>query len=123
MSLVTVTKMSNQYWQQMTCQAGRAYFDNIVSGRYTVQVVAPGYVKAVEDVDVIGSGGSEPVYVTLKPESPGGEAAPVVAGPPVLAPKAQKELGKAIEALRAAKFAEARAHLDAVYRLHPLIPM
>src|SRR6266481_3816413 len=117
MALVTVTKMSNQYWRQITAQAGRASFDNVASGRYTVQVVAPGYVKAVEDVDVIGSGGSELIYVTMKPESPGGEPTPVVAGPPVLAPKAQKELGKALEALRASKFAEARAHLDAVYHL------
>src|SRR5882724_8816432 len=122
MALVTVTKMSNQYWRQITAQAGRASFDNVASGRYTVQVVAPGYVKAVEDVDVIGSGGSESVYVTLRHESPGGEAAPVVAGPPVLAPKAQKELGKALEALRASKCAEARAHLDAVYRLAPSHP-
>src|SRR6267378_108863 len=122
MALVTVTKMSNQYWRQITAQAGRASFDNVASGRYTVQVVAPGYVKAVEDVDVIGSGGSELIYVTMKPESPGGEPTPVVAGPPVLAPKAQKELGKALEALRASKFAEARAHLDAVYRLAPSHP-
>src|SRR6266403_1041087 len=122
MALVTVTKMSNQYWRQITAQAGRASFDNVASGRYTVQVVAPGSVKADEDVDVIGSGGSESVYVTLRPESPGSEAAPVVAGPPVLAPKAQKELGKALEALRASKFAEARAHLDAVYRLAPSHP-
>ncbi len=122
MALVTVTRISNQYWQQMTAQAGRASFDNVVSGRYTVQVVAPGYERAVEDVDVIGSGGSEPVYVTMKPESPRGEAAPVVLGPPVLAPKARKELEKALEAIRAAKFTEARAHLDAVYRLAPSHP-
>jgi tetratricopeptide (TPR) repeat protein len=122
MVLVTVTKMTNQYWQQITAQAGRASFDNVATGRYTVQVVAPGYEKAVEDVDVTGAGGSEPVYVTLKPESPGGEAAPVAPGPPVLAPKAQKELGKALEALRAGKLAEARTHLDAVYRLAPSHP-
>src|SRR6266852_6875634 len=39
--------------------------------------------------------------------------------PPVLAPKLQKELGKALEALRADKPAEARRHLDAVYRSAP----
>ncbi len=39
--------------------------------------------------------------------------------PPVLAPKLQKELGKALEALRADKPAEARSHLDAVYRSAP----
>jgi tetratricopeptide (TPR) repeat protein len=38
---------------------------------------------------------------------------------PVLAPKLQKELGKALEALRSDKPAEARSHLDAVYRYAP----
>src|ERR1700687_4725603 len=37
----------------------------------------------------------------------------------VLTPKLQKELGKALEALRADKPAEARSHLDAVYRSAP----
>ncbi len=37
----------------------------------------------------------------------------------VLAPKLQKELGKALEALQANKPAAARGHLDAVYRLAP----
>src|ERR1700693_4333405 len=38
---------------------------------------------------------------------------------PVLAPQLQKELGKALEALRADKPAEAGRHLDAVYRSAP----
>jgi tetratricopeptide (TPR) repeat protein len=119
MAVVTVTRITNTYWQQLTTQAGRASFDNVATGRYTIQVVVPGYQKAVEEVEVSGIGGSEPVYVSLKPESSGAEAAPVVQGPLLLAPKAQKELGKALEALRASKFAEARAHLDVVYRLAP----
>jgi tetratricopeptide (TPR) repeat protein len=39
--------------------------------------------------------------------------------PAALAPKAQKEMGKALEALRANKLREARSHLDAAYRLAP----
>jgi tetratricopeptide (TPR) repeat protein len=39
--------------------------------------------------------------------------------PQVLPPKLQKELGKAVEALRAAKPADARGHLEAVYRSAP----
>jgi tetratricopeptide (TPR) repeat protein len=122
LALVTMTRTTNQYWQQMTAQGGQASFDNVASGRYTVQVVALGYEKAVEDVEVTGSGGNETVYVTLRPESPGGGAVPVAPGPPVLAPKAQKELGKALEALRTRKLAEACKHLDAVYRLTPSHP-
>jgi tetratricopeptide (TPR) repeat protein len=38
---------------------------------------------------------------------------------PVLAPKFQKELGKALEALRANKPSDARKHLDTVYRVAP----
>src|SRR5207245_6151071 len=38
---------------------------------------------------------------------------------PILGPRLQKELGKALEALRADKPAEARSHLDAVYRSAP----
>jgi tetratricopeptide (TPR) repeat protein len=122
LALVSVTRITDQYWQQMLAQAGQASFDNIASGRYIVQVVAAGYEKAVEDVDVIGSEGRETVFVTLQPESPGGGAATVAPGPPVLAPKTQKELGKAVEALRAGRLAEARTHLDAVYRLAPSHP-
>jgi tetratricopeptide (TPR) repeat protein len=121
LALVTVTRMANQYWQQMTAQGGQASFDNISSGRYTVQVVAGGYEKAVEEVEIVGGGGQS-VIVSLRPESSGGGATPVLHGPPLLAPKAQKELGKALEALRAGKLAEARKHLDAVYRLAPSHP-
>jgi predicted Zn-dependent protease len=38
---------------------------------------------------------------------------------PVLGPKLQKELGKALEALRANKPSDARGHLDTVYRAAP----
>jgi tetratricopeptide (TPR) repeat protein len=40
----------------------------------------------------------------------------------LLAPKAQKELGKALEALRANKPGDARAHLEAAYRMAPNHP-
>src|SRR5437660_352169 len=94
--LVTVTRMANEYWQQTTAQGGQASFDNISSGRYTVQVVAAGYEKAIEEVEIVGGGGQS-VIVSLRPESSGGGATPVLPGPPLLAPKARKELGKALE--------------------------
>jgi len=121
LALVTVTRMANQYWQQMTTQGGRASFDDISPGRYTVQTIAAGYEKAVEELEIVGGGGQS-VIVSLRPESPGGEATPVVPDPPLLAAKAQKELAKALEALRVGKLAEARKHLDAAYRLAPSHP-
>ena len=121
MALITVTRAATQYMQQVTVQGGQATFDNMMSGRYTIEVIAAGYAKSSEEINVIGGGGGENVYVTLKPESAGG-GAPVAAGPPLLAPKAQKELGKALEALRAGKLPEARTHLDVAYRLAPSHP-
>jgi tetratricopeptide (TPR) repeat protein len=121
LALVTVTRMANQYWQQTTAQGGQASFDNISSGRYSVQVVAAGYEKAIEEVEIVGGGGQS-VIVSLRPESSGGGATAVSPGPPLLAPKAQKELGKALEALRVGKLVEARKHLDAAYRLAPSHP-
>jgi tetratricopeptide (TPR) repeat protein len=121
LALVTVSQMANQNWRQLMAQDGQASFDNISPGRYTVQVVAPGYEKTVEDVEIVGGGGQS-IHVSLRPESSGGGATPVSPGPPLLAPKAQKELGKALEALRVGKLAEARKHLDAVYRLAPSHP-
>jgi predicted Zn-dependent protease len=122
LAVVTLMRTMTQYLQQTTAQGGEASFNSVSSGRYTVQVVAPGYEKSVEDIQVMGGGGSETVYVTLKLESPGGGTAPVVPGPPVLTPKAQEELEKALESIRARKLAEARTHLDAVFRLAPSHP-
>src|SRR5262249_16812804 len=61
------------------------------------------------------------VTIEMRPSLNGGAAG---TGSPkmVLAPKAQKELGKALEALRANKPEAARGHLDAAYRLAPNHP-
>jgi tetratricopeptide (TPR) repeat protein len=120
-ALVTVTRTANQYWQQMTAHGGQASFNDISPGRYTVQAIAAGYEEAVEELEIVGGEGQS-VIVSLRPELPGGEATPVVSDPPLLVAKAQKELAKALEALRVGKLAEARKHLDAVYRLAPTHP-
>jgi tetratricopeptide (TPR) repeat protein len=120
-AIVTVTRMANQYWEQMAAQGGQASFDDISPGRYSVQAIAAGYQEAVEELEIVGGGGQS-VIVSLRPELPGGEAIPVVPDPPLLAAKAQKELAKALEALRVGKLAEARKRLDAAYRLAPSHP-
>jgi Flp pilus assembly protein TadD len=122
LALVTLTRTATQAWQQMTAQGGQATFDHVLSGRYTLQVVAGGYDRSVTEVEIVGGGGGETAYVSLRPESSG--SAPASGAPmrPLLAPKAQKELGKALEALRAVNLGEARKHLDAAYRLAPTHP-
>ena len=58
------------------------------------------------------------VAVDVRRVSEAETIAPAVA-PAALAPKAQKQMGKALEALRANKLRDARSHLDAAYRLAP----
>jgi tetratricopeptide (TPR) repeat protein len=117
LAVVILTAMTGQNVQQATTHAGWAQFSDVAPGSYNVEVVAPGYERAVERLDLASSGASV-LTITLEP-SPDGHLAVAPLGPPILAPKAKKELGKALEAMRANKPTEARGHLDAAYRLAP----
>lgn len=118
LAVVTVSLMTNQYFMQLTAKSGSATFDGMRPGRYIVEVMAPGYEKTREDLEFDGT--KAIVNISVKAPSPAGEgAAPAAPGPPVLAPKAQKELAKALEALQANKPADAREHLEKAYNLAP----
>jgi len=117
LALVILTNMEGMNVQQGRTRGGYAEFRGLEGGSYKVQVIAASYDPAAEQVELDGRGVGI-VTVTLKPASHVSQstAAP---GPPILAPKAKKELGKALEAMHASKLAEARNHLDAAYRLAP----
>jgi len=102
-------------------KGGRAEFHGLPFGSYTVEVIAPGYQKLTETVDIQISGQDQRVMVMLTPESAASEnnSPP---GPPVLAPNAQKEFNKALEAIRENKPDEARKHLEKVSRAAPSNP-
>ncbi len=92
-------------------RSGQVEFSSVPVGSYTLEVIAAGYQKLTQSVEISIGGQHEQVYVTLTPEpAPGGNSAP--AGPPILAPNAQKELSKGLEALRQNKTEEARKHLE-----------
>jgi tetratricopeptide (TPR) repeat protein len=81
-------------------------------------VIAAGYQKLTQTVEISFGGQHEQVYVTLTAEpAPGANLAPT--GPPILAPNAQKELSKSLEALRENKTEEARKHLEKLSRSAP----
>ena len=102
-------------------KAGRAEFHNLTVGQYTVEVIAPGYAKLTETVNIQAPGQDERVLVTLSPESSAGtNNAPPEA--PVLAPEAKKEFNKALEAIRENKTDEARKHLEKVSHVAPSNP-
>jgi Flp pilus assembly protein TadD len=102
-------------------KAGRAEFHNLTVGQYTVEVIAPGYAKLTESVNIQAPGQDERVLVTLSSESSAGtNNAPPEA--PVLAPESKKEFNKALEAIRENKTDEARKHLEKVSHVAPSNP-
>jgi Flp pilus assembly protein TadD len=102
-------------------RSGQTEFGSVPVGRYTLEVIAAGYQKSTQTVEISFGGQHEQVYVTLTPEPTAG-ANPALAGAPILAPNAQKELSKGLEALRESKTEEARKHLEKLSRTVPANP-
>jgi tetratricopeptide (TPR) repeat protein len=104
-----------------TMRAGQVFFSGLPPGRYTVEVIAPGFQKASEPAVIQQAGERIQVYVTMVPE---GKAPDSTEYPnaPVLAPNAQKELNKVLDAFRANKPEEAKKHLDKLARVAPANP-
>jgi tetratricopeptide (TPR) repeat protein len=90
---------------------GKARFANVPKSDMTAQVVAPGFETAKKGLKVLDKGEIK-VKIDLQPMSDR-EAAASDRGISALNPKAQKDLGKALESLRANKPSDARNYLDA----------
>jgi tetratricopeptide (TPR) repeat protein len=121
LALVTLCNLSGQVITSKTTFGSQAVFTPVNTGQYTVNVEVPGYAKAKVEAQVTSSHGQQLVIVTLQPETAGGEAHVPPFGV-VLAPKAQKETNKGMEAFQANKLDEAIKHLDAAHRLAPNHP-
>jgi tetratricopeptide (TPR) repeat protein len=115
-AVVTLLKLSSEAYRQETAQAGHVRFSSIAATEYAVQVVAPGYQTAVKQVDVSQDAVKS---LTIELQKLSVEDAAENVEYHALAPKAQKEIGKALELLRAQKVADARSHLDAANRAAP----
>ncbi len=102
-------------------KGGQVDFEGIAEGRYSLEVIAAGYQKVTEDVAVTVKGERVQVYVTMKSE-PSANPASEHTGAPILAPDAQKELSKALEALRENKVEDTKKHLDKLSRKAPANP-
>jgi tetratricopeptide (TPR) repeat protein len=117
LAVVTLTTLAGRIYRQETTKGGYVRFNDLPPTEYKIQVVAPAYERAVNQVEAVGFA-TKRVVVVLQPGSNSGDAA-LAAGIASLKPKAQKEIAKATEALRANKLAEARSHLDAADRMAP----
>ena len=113
---VILTNLQGQV-QETSTQGGYAEFTHVPEGRYDVEVIVPGYERAKEQTELTGPG-LRGFTVTIKPVS---HTQLAIAGPvpPILVPKAKKELARALEAMRTGKLPAARSHLDTAYRMAP----
>jgi tetratricopeptide (TPR) repeat protein len=106
---------------QTTVGQGQVNFSDLPMGRYTVEVIAPGFEAVRETAEVLTAGDQAYITIVLKP-LPGTDISLARSGPPVLAPGPAKELSKAVEALRADKPDEAKKHLDKAVHSAPANP-
>ena len=118
-AVVSLIAPMGQVLSQGTTLGGNIQFKGVAASQYTIQVVAAGYENALKDFDGYNAGASR-VIIDMRPSSDGnaGAGSPEI----LLAPKAQKELAKALDALRANKPGDARSHLEAAYRMAPNHP-
>lgn len=118
-AVVSLVAPMGQVLSQGTTLGGNIEFRGVAASQYTIQVVAAGYENAVKEFDGYNSPPSR-VIIDMRPSSNEntGAGSPQI----LLAPKAQKELAKAVEALGANKPRDARSHLEAAYRLAPNHP-
>jgi tetratricopeptide (TPR) repeat protein len=121
LAMVTLQHLTSQTLSSGPTTGGRAIFDELGPGEYTAVVDAPGYLAASERVNITLPNQQEQVIVTLKRDNDSLMAS-APAGPPMLSPKLQKELSRAVEALHAKNLDAAQRHLDAAYRLAPSNP-
>jgi len=115
-AVVTLFRAGGQAYAQDTTKAGFVKFVHVPYSEFTVQVVAPGFQTATKRFEVKGSG-AVTVILGLQPLE--AEEAAASVGFYALSPKAQKDVSKALEALRTNKPSAALSHLQAAQRNAP----
>jgi tetratricopeptide (TPR) repeat protein len=121
LAVVTVCNLSGQTITSKATFGSQAIFTPLNKGQYTVNVEAAGYAKAQVEAQITSGHGQQLLIVTLQLDSGAGVTYAAPSGV-VLAPKAQKETSKGVEALQANKFDEAIKHLEAAHHLAPNHP-
>ena len=116
-AVVSLIRENGQVFKTVTAQKGKVLFADVPKSGLTVEVVAPGYQTAKKDFE-IGTNIKVKVQVELQPMTDR-EAAAADRGISALNPKAQKNIGKALDALRANRPADARNYLKDAERDAP----
>lgn len=116
LAVVTLSTLAGKIYQQKSAKGGYVRFNDLPASEYEIQVVAPAHQRGLSQVEAIGFETSR-VTIVLQPESSADAA--LAAGMASMKPKAQREVAKATEALRANRPEEARTHLNAADRMAP----
>lgn len=116
--VVQLVNANGQLYDKTSVKNGTARFSRVLRTKYRVRVTAPGYQSVEKPVDLNTALMVATVNIELLPLSDVENAA-ADRGISAMKPKAQKEIGRALEALRANKPAKARPHLELARKAAP----
>jgi tetratricopeptide (TPR) repeat protein len=117
LTLVILTAPNGHLYRKETTRAGYIRFKDVARAEYTLQVVSASYQMMMKSVDAKDKSA---IQITVElTTSRNSNQGPLATRPGVLPRNAQKELGKAMEALRVNAPSRARTHLEALYGLVP----
>ncbi|MGC1485221.1 MAG: hypothetical protein WA789_15625 [Candidatus Acidiferrum sp.] len=115
-AMVTLKKLDGSLIDQKAAKNGYVRFNGVRATEYRIEVVAPRYQDATHQFEV-QQGLLAKVTVELTPLSAEDAASSVAFY--ALAPKTQREVGKALQDLREKKSNDARKHLEAAQKAAP----
>ena len=117
-TMVQLISLNGRLYDQKSLRNGTTRFDQVPRSEFRVLVMASGYQRAEKRVDVSMGVLLATVSIELHPMGDAEDAASD-AGLNSLSPKVQREVGKALEALRKKKPSDARKHLETAQRQAP----
>ena len=116
--IVQLIDVTGKLYHQTPLRNGRVRFNQVPKTEFRVLIMAPGYQRAEKRVDLRGATKLATVEMTLIPMTDAEDAASD-RGIGTLPPKAQREVGKALQALRTKNTTSAWSHLQAAEREAP----
>jgi tetratricopeptide (TPR) repeat protein len=116
-AVVTLVKLNGEFVDQQTAKNGYVRFNGVRATEYKLQVLSPKYQAAIKQV-VVQEHSLAKITVEMAPLSDLEDAASSESFY-ALAPKTQREVGKALEDLRANRSNDARKHLETAQKAAP----
>lgn len=117
-AMVRLYSFSGFYRTAPTQDASTASFQDITPGEYEIEVQASGYQKGTEHASVLGGGSRATFYVYLQSgNDSAGSSGPALT--PVMTPKLQTVVQKALEKIKKQQYADALRDLEKAIKAAP----